>query len=124
MMQVGTVLQITDNTGGRYAQCVKVLQKTKGKVASSGDLMVVSVKALVRKHRGKIKKGHLYKTLVCETKKVLRRKDGSGIRCARNTAVLCSPTLSPLGSRIAGITPYELRLKGHTKVLSLSAANI
>lgn len=39
------------------------------------------------------------------------RADGSQMSCSRNTAVLLSPQQTPLGSRIQGITPYELRMK-------------
>ena len=53
-----------------------------------------------------------------------RRADGSQMSCSRNTAVLLSPQQTPLGSRIQGITPYELRMKKHTKLLSLSLANV
>jgi ribosomal protein L14 len=52
------------------------------------------------------------------------RADGSQMSCSRNTAVLLSPQQTPLGSRIQGITPYELRMKKHTKLLSLSLANV
>jgi large subunit ribosomal protein L14 len=92
-----------------------------GRVAA---LIVISVKSLVRKQKSKVKKGHLYKAVVCETKKQTKRVDGSTVACSRNTSILLSPQGAPVGSRIQGITPYELRLKGRTKLLSLSLANV
>lgn len=111
MIQVGTNLDITDNSGARVVKCVKVLDKTKQSNGYPGTVCVVSVKTLVRKQKSKVKKGHLYKAVVCETKKMGGRADGSQMNCSRNTAVLLSPQQTPLGSRIQGITPYELRMK-------------
>lgn len=89
-----------------------------------GAVLVVSVKTVVRKHKSKVKKGHLYKAVLCETKKHTLRLDGSLVACARNTSILLSAQHTPLGSRIQGLTPYELRVKGKTKLLSLSLANV
>ena len=69
MIQVGTNLDITDNSGARVVKCVKVLDKTKQSNGYPGTVCVVSVKTLVRKQKSKVKKGHLYKAVVCETKK-------------------------------------------------------
>ena len=113
MIQVGTNLDITDNSGARVVKCVKVLDKTKQSNGYPGTVCVVSVKTLVRKQKSKVKKGHLYKAVVCETKKMGGRADGSQMSCSRNTAILLSPQQTPLGSRIQGITPYELRMKKH-----------
>ena len=33
--------------------------------------------SLIRKQKSKVKKGHLYKAVVCETKKIYGRADGS-----------------------------------------------
>lgn len=124
MIQVGTQLHASDNSGARIVQCVKVLRKPKRKMGRVASLIVVSVKTLVRKQKSKVKKGHLYKAIVCETKKHTARVDGSHVSCARNTGILLSLQNAPIGSRIQGITPYELRVKGRTKLLSLSLANV
>jgi len=70
MIQVGTNLDITDNSGARVVKFVKVLDKTKQSNGYPGTVCVVSVKTLVRKQKSKVKKGHLYKAVVCETKKM------------------------------------------------------
>jgi large subunit ribosomal protein L14 len=124
MIQVGTQLHASDNSGARIVQCVKVLRKPKRKMGRVAALIVVSVKTLVRKQKSKVKKGHLYKAIVCETKKHTARVDGSNVSCSRNTGILLSLQGAPIGSRIQGITPYELRVKGRTKLLSLSLANV
>jgi large subunit ribosomal protein L14 len=124
MIQVGTQLHAADNSGARVLQCVKVLRKPKRKMGRSGALVVISVKSLIRKRKSKVKKGHLYKAILCETRKHTTRVDGSFVTCMRNTGIILSLQSTPIGSRIQGITPYELRSKGRVKLLSLSDANV
>ena len=59
MIQVGTNLDITDNSGARVVKCVKVLDKTKQSNGYPGTVCVVSVKTLVRKQKSKVKK-HIF----------------------------------------------------------------
>jgi large subunit ribosomal protein L14 len=124
MIQVGTNLFVADNSGARSVQCIKVLHKPKQQMGYTGATLVVSVQSLVRKTKSKVKKGHMYRAIVCETKRMKPRADGSFLRCSRNTVILLSLQNNPIGSRIQGLTPYELRIKNHMKLLSLSLANI
>jgi len=124
MIQVGTNLFVADNSGARNVQCIKVLHKPKQQMGYTGATLVVSVQSLVRKQKSKVKKGHMYRAIVCETKRMKPRADGSLLRCSRNTVILLSLQNNPIGSRIQGFTPYELRVKNHMKLLSLSLANI
>ena len=124
MIQVGTNLFVADNSGARNVQCIKVLHKPKQQMGYTGATLVVSVQSLVRKQKSKVKKGHMYRAIVCETKRMKPRADGSLLRCSRNTVILLSFQNNPIGSRIQGLTPYELRVKNHMKLLSLSLANI
>jgi len=124
MIQVGTNLFVADNSGARNVQCIKVLHKPKQQMGYTGATLVVSVQSLVRKQKSKVKKGHMYRAIVCESKRMKPRADGSLLRCSRNTVILLSLQNNPIGSRIQGLTPYELRVKNHMKLLSLSLANI
>ena len=124
MIQVGTNLFVADNSGARNVQCIKVLHKPKQQMGYTGATLVVSVQSLVRKQKSKVKKGHMYRAIVCETKRMKPRDYGSLLRCSRNTVILLSLQNNPIGSRIQGLTPYELRVKNHMKLLSLSLANI
>ena len=124
MIQVGTNLFVADNSGARNVQCIKVLHKPKQQMGYTGATLVVSVQSLVRKQKSKVKKGHMYRAIVCETKRMKPRADGSLLRCSRNTVILLSLQNNPIGSRIQGLTPYELRVKNHMKLLSLSLAII
>ena len=52
--------------------------------------------------------------------KDIKRPDGSIIRFDRNAAVLINPQMEPVGTRIFGPVPRELRAKNHMKIISLA----
>ena len=60
------------------------------------------------------------KAVVVRTAKDIRRPDGSVIRFDRNAAVLVNNNKEPVGTRIFGPVPRELRSKNHMKIISLA----
>ena len=58
--------------------------------------------------------------LVVRTAQGIKRKDGSLIRFDRNAAVLINNQSEPVGTRIFGPVPRELRAKNHMKIISLA----
>ena len=118
MIQMQTNLDVADNSGARRVQCIKVLGGSKRKYAHVGDVIVVSVKEAIP--RGRVKKGDVMKAVVVRTAKDIRRPDGSVIRFDRNAAVLIDNKKEPIGTRIFGPVPRELRAKNHMKIISLA----
>ena len=118
MIQMQTNLEVADNSGARRVQCIKVLGGSKRKFASVGDVIVVSVKDAIP--RGRVKKGEVTKAVIVRTSKDIRRADGSVIRFDRNAAVIVNKQSEPIGTRIFGPVPRELRAKNHMKIISLA----
>ena len=118
MIQMSTELDVADNSGARRVMCIKVLGGSKRKFASVGDVIVVSVKEAIP--RGRVKKGEVMKAVVVRIRKDIKRPDGSVIRFDRNAAVLITPQMEPVGTRIFGPVPRELRAKNHMKIISLA----
>ncbi|MBB4301601.1 large subunit ribosomal protein L14 [Rhodobium orientis] len=118
MIQMQTNLDVADNSGARRVMCIKVLGGSKRKYAGVGDIIVVSVKEA--SPRGRVKKGQVMKAVVVRTAKDIRRPDGSVIRFDRNAAVLVDNKKEPVGTRIFGPVPRELRAKQHMKIISLA----
>jgi large subunit ribosomal protein L14 len=118
MIQMQTNLDVADNSGARRVMCIKVLGGSKRKYASVGDIIVVSVKEAIP--RGRVKKGDVMKAVVVRTAKDIRRPDGSVIRFDKNAAVLVDNKKEPIGTRIFGPVPRELRAKSHMKIISLA----
>jgi large subunit ribosomal protein L14 len=118
MIQMETVLDVADNTGARSVTCIKVMGGSKRRYASIGDLIKVSVRDAAP--RGRVKKGEIYDAVVVRTAKGVRRTDGSLIRFDRNAAVLLTPKLEPIGTRIFGPVTRELRTERFMKIVSLA----
>ena len=118
MIQMNTRLEVADNSGARHVMCVKVLGGSMRRVASIGDVIVVSVKDAIP--RGRVKKGEVQRAVVVRTRRDIHRADGSVIRFDRNAAVLIDKQGEPIGTRIFGPVSRELRSKGYMKIISLA----
>ena len=118
MIQMETVLDVADNTGARAVTCIKVMGGSKRRYASIGDLIKVSVRDAAP--RGRVKKGEIYDAVVVRTAKGVRRSDGSLIRFDHNAAVLLTPKMEPIGTRIFGPVTRELRTEQFMKIVSLA----
>ena len=118
MIQIGTNLEVADNSGARLISCIKVLGGSKRKVASVGDEIIVSIKEAIP--RGHVKKGDVARAVIVRTKKEIRRPDGSAIRFDSNAAVLINKDGEPIGTRIFGPVTRELRAKNYMKIISLA----
>ncbi len=118
MIQLRSRLQAADNSGARELMCIKVMGGTRRRYAGVGDVIKVSIKDAIP--RGKVKKGEVYDAVVVRTRSGVRRGDGSLIRFDGNAAVLLTPKLEPIGTRIFGPVTRELRNVQFMKIISLA----
>jgi large subunit ribosomal protein L14 len=118
MIQMQSRLNVADNSGAKELMCIKVLGGSKRRVASIGDVIVVSIKDALP--NAKVKKGDVAKAVVVRTVQKLRRPDGSYIRFDDNSAVLINAAKEPIGTRIFGPVARELRAKQFVKIVSLA----
>src|SRR5437016_14671698 len=118
MIQMGTILEVADNSGARKIACILPLGGFTGSKASLRDVITASVKEVTPD--GNIKKGKVVRAVIVRTKKEFRRRDGSYIRFDQNAAVLISETGEPVGTRVFGPVARELRDKKFLKIVSLA----
>lgn len=118
MIQTETVLNVADNTGAKSVMCIKVLGGSKRRYAGVGDTIVIAVKSAAP--RGTVKKKSVERAVIVRTKKLTRRKDGSGIRFDDNACVIINKDGTPRGTRVFGPIARELRGKGFQKIVSLA----
>ena len=118
MIQPESRLEVADNTGAKEVLCIKVLGGSKRRYAGIGDVIKVTVK--VAAPRGRVKKGEIYNAVVVRTAFPVRRADGTVIRFDKNAAVLINNQSEPIGTRIFGPVPRELRSRNHMKIISLA----
>lgn len=118
MVQMGTVLDVADNSGARKVICIKVLGGSRRRYASVGDVIVVAVREAIP--NGKVKKGDVARAVIVRTHKEISRDDGSYIRFDDNSGVLVDNQHEPIGTRIFGPVARELRAKRFLKIISLA----
>lgn len=119
MIQMQSRMMVADNSGAREVQCIKVLGGSHRRTANVGDVVVVSVKEAIP--RGKVKKGDVRRAVIVRSRFGTNRKYGEKIRFDTNACVLLSNNGEPIGTRIFGPVPRELRAAGYMKIISLAS---
>ena len=125
MIQAQTMLNIADNSGVRAARCISVMGKEgrRGKftrvTANVGDIVCVAIKKWLPTCQLDNKKVH--KCVIIRTTHPVRRSDGSYVRFDSNAAVMIDAEGNPVGTRIFGAVPRELREKNYMKIISLAS---
>src|SRR3990167_8579042 len=110
MVQIGSVLKVTDNSGANTAKIIAIPGKSRQRSASLGDVISVVVKKAAP--NGTVKDGEITKAVIVRTAKECRRNDGSYIRFDDNAAVVIDNGGNPIGTRIFGPVAREIRDRG------------
>jgi large subunit ribosomal protein L14 len=116
-----TLLKVSDNSGVKYAKCLKVLQtkSASGKLnyGSVGDIILVS--ARVCSFDKKVKKGDIFKAVVVRTSRTVRRDVGL-LFFNENAVVLLNKKMLPYGTRVFGPISLEVRRRNFSKISALA----
>src|SRR4030081_3107669 len=107
MIQMGTVLDVADNSGAKKIPCTHLRGGSSGQYGRLGDVITASVKEAAPD--GTVKKGAVVKAVIVRTVKETRRRDGSYIKFDDNAAVLINDAREPVGTRVFGPVARELR---------------
>ncbi len=118
MIQMGTILDVADNSGAKKVGCINVLGGSTGRTGNLGDIITVSVKEALPE--SSVKKGQVVQAVIVRTRRAQRRRDGSYIRFDTNSAVLIDNQREPVGTRVFGPVARELREKRFMKIVSLA----
>jgi large subunit ribosomal protein L14 len=118
MIQPRTILKAADNSGAIKLMCIGFVGIGNRKYAQIGDIIVCSVKEA---EPGKqIKKGQVVKAVVVRQRKPYLRKNGTWIRFDENAAVVVRTKDDPIGNRIFGPIPREIKEKKFEKIASMA----
>ncbi len=126
MIQQGTILRVSDNSGAKTAKCLKVLGGFKKKYAILGDTIVVSIQQLRNRSKktSKVKKKEIHKALIIRTKVKFLKKNGYEKSFKENAVALINKQENPIGTRILGPISKFLRRKKLQKFISISTGLI
>ena len=119
MIQMGSVINVADNSGARRLRAIRQLGGSAApRYAGVGDIVVCSVKEAAPD--SDIKKGTVVKAVLVRTRRQQRRKDGSYISFDDNAAVVVNAEKEPIGTRVFGPVARELRERRFMKIVSLA----
>lgn len=118
MIRTYTRLKVADNSGARVIMCVNIPGRGHQRTADIGDIIVAAVKEA--QPAAGVKRGDVVKAVIVRTTRGIRRADGSMIKFDDNAAVLLKDATTPVGTRIFGPVPRELRDRNFTKIVSLA----
>jgi len=119
MIQVETRLEVADNSGAKEILCIKVLGGSKKRYAGVGSQIIAVVKKAIP--QGQVKKGEVVLAVVIRTAHPVNRDDGTILKFDRGAAVIINKDGNPIGTRIFGPVPRELRDNDYMKIISLSS---
>lgn len=117
MIQERTLLKIADNSGAKVVRVFRVLGGSRRRYAAVGDIVVASVQTA--EPRKQVKKKDVVKVMVVRTRNAIRRPDGSYVRFDDNAAVVLDGKKEPVGTRVFGPFPRDLKAMGHDKLMTM-----
>ena len=123
MIQLQTILKVTDNSGAKSSRCIKVLGGFQKKYGNSGELIIVAVQKIRNKNKylSKVSKGDVSKAIIVRTKFKNRKRDGSFLIFNKNAVVLVNKQNKPIGTRIKGPVTQNIKKNKFMKLASLSS---
>ena len=126
MIQVGTVLNVSDNSGARKVYCIRVLNGSRKKYARLGNLILVVVKSLRKKRKSlsKVKKGDIFRALIVRTRTKSISKISDSFSFLENSVVLLTGQNKFVGTRILGSLPKNFRITSYMRLLSLCGGSV
>ena len=126
MIQVGTVLNVSDNSGARKVYCIRVLNGSRKKYARLGNLILVVVKSLRKKRKSlsKVKKGDILCALIVRTRMKSISKFSDSFSFLENSVVLLTGQNKFVGTRILGSLPKNFRITSYMRLLSLCGGSV
>ena len=126
MIQTQTFLKLRDNSGAQEAKCIKILGGFKRRYAKLGDIIIVSLRKLRIKNRLplKVKKRQVIRGIIIRVNYKFCRIPFKSIKLFENSIILLNKKYKPLGTRIIGKIPKEVRKKKLMRLVSISAGII
>jgi large subunit ribosomal protein L14 len=126
MIQVGSLLNVIDNSGAKKVCCIKVMKGYRQRYAHMGDLIMISIKSLRKKRKStsKTKKGQVYRALILRTKVGSRNSSGEDIKFFENAVALLNKQNKFIGTRVLGPLSTQLRHTKYLRILSIAGGLI
>lgn len=107
MIIKGSTLKVIDNSGAKWAKCIKVIGKSL--IGHTGNLILVTLSNFIS--RKKVKKRTIYLGLIAGVRSWISRLDGSFFKFFSNKILLFNRQYKYLGTRVYGAIAQEVKVK-------------
>jgi large subunit ribosomal protein L14 len=126
MIQIGSYLNVVDNSGAKKVACIRINASCKKRYAQTGENIIVSVKSLRSKRRvfSKVKKGEIFNALVVRTKKMKKDFIKNEHSFLQNSVILLTRQNKTIGTRIFGAIPKFFRFTKYMRLISVSSGTL
>ncbi len=119
MIQVGSYLKIIDNSGAKVGFCIRILDSGyRQRYATTGSIILVSIKSLRVSKTSKVKKGEIHRAVVLKTKSKSYSFSSNYKYYFENAIALLNKQNKTLGTRIFSKIPKTFK---HSKFLKLAS---
>jgi len=122
MIQVGTALNVIDNSGAKKVYCIKIIKGFKNRYAFLGDVILVAVKKLRKRRKAlsKVKKGEIYKALIVRIKTKSFFPTADSVSCKENSVILFNKQNKFIGTRVFGSILKYFRYTKYMRLIFMS----
>lgn len=117
MIQIRSLLTVADNSGAQVVRCFQIRGGSYHRYGQIGDIIMASVQ--VAKPRKSVKKKDIVRCVIVRQCKNFKRKNGTYIKFDDNAVVIVNDKKEPVGTRIFGPIPREIKDKGYNKIIEL-----
>jgi len=117
MIQLRSILKVADNSGAQTIRCIQILGGHYHRYGQIGSIIVASVQTA--KPRKTVKKKDVVKAVIVRQRRNLKRKNGTYISFDDNAVVIINDKKEPVGTRIFGPIPREIKDMGYNKIIEL-----
>lgn len=119
MIQLGTLVKVSDKSGIILGKCIKVLGFSNKRIANIGDIILIVVKRIDNKHFKNMKlfkkkrffKGTIHRALVIRSKVNFLRVCNVYIKFNENAVILVNKKIVPISNRVYGPVLRELCMR-------------
>jgi large subunit ribosomal protein L14 len=128
MVQITSLLKVSDNSGARFVYCINVPKEAWRVGAGSGTVIKASVKKVLVKQNVKksrvLKQGQLCQALIIRTVFGFRRWGIFYFNAMSNSVIVVNKQLLPLATRLFGPVYREIRGKKFFKIISKAEVSL
>jgi large subunit ribosomal protein L14 len=122
MIQIGSFLNVVDNSGAKKVMCIQISNSGyRQRYGGVGSLILVSIKSIRFSKNMKVKKGSICRAVIVKTKTASFSFSFNYRNFLENAVVLLNAQNKLIGTRVFGVVPKQFKYSKFLKLTTLSS---